>query len=76
MELLEENSFDAVLLDQRMPGIKGDQVCRLIRSDKRYELLPIIMVTGCYDDKTLSESLQAGASDFGIETKIECLQAT
>lgn len=64
MPLLEENNFDAVLLDQRMPGITGDQVCRRIRDDKRYELLPIIMVTGCYDDKTLSDSLQAGASDF------------
>ncbi|MEH6358586.1 MAG: HD domain-containing phosphohydrolase [Pseudomonadales bacterium] len=64
MQLLEENDFDAILLDQRMPGMKGDQVCRLIRHDKRYELLPIIMVTGCYDDTTLSDSLQAGASDF------------
>ena len=64
MPLLAANDFDAVLLDQRMPGMTGDEVCRNIRSVTKYSLLPIIVVTGCCDDMTLSESLQAGANDF------------
>lgn len=64
MPLLAANDFDAVLLDQRMPGMTGDEVCRKIRLDTKHSLLPIIVVTGCCDDQTLSESLQAGANDF------------
>jgi len=64
MPLLAANDFDAVLLDQRMPGMMGDEVCRNIRLDTKHSLLPILVVTGCCDDETLSKSLQAGANDF------------
>jgi putative two-component system response regulator len=64
MSLLAANDFDAVLLDQHMPGMTGDEVCRKIRADAKHSLLPILVVTGCCDDMTLSESLQAGANDF------------
>lgn len=64
LAILARQSFDAVLLDQQLPGLSGDEVCRLIRRVPRLALLPIIIVTGSSDNLALSKSLQAGATDF------------
>ncbi len=64
MARLEEQEFDAVLLDKRMPGMDGDELCRRIRNDLGLKLLPIIMVTATNDHLELARSLRAGANDF------------
>ncbi|MFZ2404347.1 MAG: HD domain-containing phosphohydrolase [Methylobacter sp.] len=64
LQLLRTHSFDVVLLDKRMPGMDGDEVCRRIRSELDLELLPVIMITGDSGSDELSHSLRAGASDF------------
>ncbi|MGZ8175884.1 MULTISPECIES: response regulator [Methylobacter] len=64
LQLLSAQSFDAVLLDKRMAGIDGDEVCRRIRNELKLALLPVIMVTGNNGSDDLSCSLRAGASDF------------
>lgn len=64
LQLLASQSYDAVLLDKRMPGMDGDEVCRRIRSELKLELLPVIMVTGDSGSIELSGSLHAGANDF------------
>lgn len=64
LQLLRTHSFDAVLLDKRMPGMDGDEVCRRIRSELKLELLPVIMVTGNSGSDDLSHSLRVGANDF------------
>lgn len=64
LQLLVTQSFDVVLLDKRMPGMDGDEVCRRIRNELKLELLPVIMVTGNRGSNELSCSLGAGANDF------------
>jgi len=64
LAVLKTLAFDAVLLDKRMPGIDGDEVCRRIRSDLSELLLPVIMVTGSGSSEDLSASMRAGATDF------------
>ena len=64
LSLLKEHRFDAVLLDQKMPGLSGDDVCRIIRQQEQLSLLPIIIVTGSDDNHALSNSLRIGATDF------------
>ncbi len=64
LNLLKEHRFDAVLLDQKMPGLSGDDVCRIIRQQEQLSLLPIIIVTGSDDNHALSNSLRIGATDF------------
>ena len=60
---LIDSSFDAVLLDLRMPDMDGIEVCTRIRRDLEMSLLPIIIVTGT-GDQNLEASLLAGATDF------------
>ena len=64
LDALRSRSFDAVLLDKRMPGMDGDEVCRHIRGELGLGMLPILMVTGFGDIDSLTLSLSAGASDF------------
>lgn len=61
---LREHSFDVVLLDKRMPGMDGDEVCRRVRGELGLTMLPILMVTGDGDIDNLTRSLAAGATDF------------
>lgn len=64
LDALRSRSFDVVLLDKRMPGMDGDEVCRCIRGELGLGMLPILMVTGNGDIDNLTLSLSAGASDF------------
>lgn len=43
--LLQARAFDLVLLDLRMPGISGEQVCRRIRDEMGLTDLPVIAYT-------------------------------
>jgi len=64
LSYIKEHEFDAVLLDKRMPGLTGDEVCHRIRNDYQLPLLPLIMVTGSTANEELDKSMQAGANDF------------
>lgn len=58
--------YDLVLLDIRMPGMTGLDVCRLLRQSQGYAL-PVMMLTalGTTDDIVLG--LQAGADDYMVK---------
>jgi len=64
LDVLRNGEFDVVLLDKRMPGMDGDELCRRIRNELGLKLLPIIMVTASNDHVELARSLRAGADDF------------
>lgn len=45
LELIRAKEPDLVFLDLYMPGMNGDECCRLLKEDGRYRHIPIIMVT-------------------------------
>jgi PleD family two-component response regulator len=55
---------DIVLLDIVMPGTDGIEACAYIRSQERYEDLPIIMITSLDDMGSLASAFVAGANDY------------
>ncbi len=64
MDILGRQAFDAVLLDKRMPGMDGDQLCKRIRSELGLRLLPVIMITGTNAQEELARSFASGVNDF------------
>jgi putative two-component system response regulator len=46
LEIVTTQDFDVMVLDKRLPGMDGEEVCRRIRDEIGNVLLPIIMVTG------------------------------
>jgi serine/threonine-protein kinase len=59
--------FDApqvVIIDWDMPGLKGLEVVRLLRSAEHGENVYVLMLTGRMEKEHLVEALEAGADDF------------
>lgn len=55
---------DLVLMDISMPGVNGLEALRQLRSDSRYERLPIILLTSKKASEDKVEGLDAGADDY------------
>ena len=56
---------DLVLLDIRMPGMDGFEVCRRIRSDSRNVRLPVVFLTAELNDPDSElAGLEAGADEY------------
>ena len=63
-EILEVHELDAILLDIMMPDIDGIEICTHIRQQKKYDLVPILMITADKGDYSLKKSFDAGANDY------------
>ena len=55
---------DLVLLDVRMPGMDGYEVCRRLKGDVRTQFTPVVMVTALESDEDKLPAVEAGADDF------------
>jgi EAL domain-containing protein (putative c-di-GMP-specific phosphodiesterase class I)/DNA-binding response OmpR family regulator len=64
LEMITNNSYAAVLLDNHMPEMDGLEVIRELRSNEATATLPIILVTGAAEVSHRVQGLQAGASDY------------
>jgi signal transduction histidine kinase len=55
---------DCVLLDVRMPGLNGFEVCSRIRALPEHEHTPVVFLTALRDVETFDAALRAGGDDF------------
>lgn len=56
--------FDCFLLDIRMPGTDGIELCKIIRAHPSYQRTPVLMVTAMSEKKNIDEAFSAGATDY------------
>lgn len=61
--LSEGHRYDLVLLDIRMPGMTGIEVCRHIREAFGYQL-PVLLLTALDTTEDVVNGLQSGADDY------------
>jgi DNA-binding response OmpR family regulator len=64
LELVSRNKPDLIMLDVRMPGIDGYEVCRRLQADVYSRDIPIIFISALADTENLVEGYNAGAIDF------------
>ena len=64
MTALLGGGIDAVLLDVRMPGESGIDLCRRLRADPATALLPVMLVSADVNDQRIVAALHAGADDY------------
>jgi len=62
LKLIDEKSFDVVLLDIRLPKMNGIEVLRNLR--QKSPQTQVIMITGYGDIQTAVESMKLGARDY------------
>lgn len=59
-----DGAYDCFLLDVRMPGTDGVELCRMIRDMPAYKLTPVLMLTAVLDDETVDRAFHHGATDY------------
>ena len=62
IELAERKIPHAILLDVKMPGIDGIEVCKRLKAEPKTQFIPVIMITGYIDNKMVA--IESGADDF------------
>lgn len=58
---------DLVIMDVEMPGMGGREACRIIKANKSFGFIPIILVTARQDMQTKVEGLEMGADDYLVK---------
>ena len=66
IEMIKTEKPDLVLLDLRLPGINGIEVCRMIRSDAALKNTPIILFTASANN-IVEDCARCGANDYIIK---------
>ncbi len=64
LEIFQRERPDLVFLDVEMPGMTGLDVCERIRQLPQGESVPIMIVTGSDDRKSIDEGFDAGATQY------------
>jgi DNA-binding response OmpR family regulator len=64
MAALLAGGVDAALLDVRMPGESGIELCRRLRAEPATALLPVMLISADVNDHRILAALHAGADDY------------
>ena len=65
IELVQENSFDLIFLDEQMPGLSGIET--LSRIKRLYPNLPIVMITKSEEESIMDEAIGSKIADYLIK---------
>ncbi len=66
-DILKEHWIDILILDIIMPVISGLEILEQLRSDSRYDDIPIIMLTSLDDLESYTKCFELGAFDYIIK---------
>ena len=58
---IKEYMPSTILLDLKMPGLDGFEVCRLIKDDPMLGIIRVIVMTGHYTNANIQKALDSGA---------------
>ena len=62
--LQSDADFTAALFDMSMPGLNGIDLIRHMRTERRLQRIPVMLITADQDLKVMSDSFAAGAVAF------------
>jgi len=58
---------DLIVLDINMPTMDGKVCLKELKSDRRFEHIPVVMYTTGADSRDINECLQLGAAEYVIK---------
>jgi CheY-like chemotaxis protein len=63
IEIARAEKPDLMLVDQLMPGLSGDDVCRFVKTDPGLHDIPVIMLVGDESPSGWGRAVRSGADD-------------
>jgi putative two-component system response regulator len=67
LSILEREKVDLVVVDLVMPEMSGPDFCRLLKSDRKTQLIPILMTTSVQGAENEVTGIESGADEFLIK---------
>jgi DNA-binding response OmpR family regulator len=67
LSMAKRGFFDAFLLDVRMPGVSGLDVCKRLRARRATEKTPIIFISARGQESEIHAGLNAGANAYVVK---------
>lgn len=64
---LQKNIPDLIILDLMLPDADGFDVCKYLKNDERFSVIPIIMLTAKGDEADKVIGLEFGADDYVVK---------
>ncbi len=60
----KSETFDLIILDLMLPGLQGNEICRILKRNPKTAAVPIIMLTAKSELSDKIEGLETGADDY------------
>ncbi len=65
LEMIQNYTFDVVILDVMLPDINGIEICRRLRAAKNF--VPVLLLTALGTSENIVTGLNAGADDYVVK---------
>ncbi len=76
LSILEREKVDLVVVDLVMPEMSGHEFCRILKNDRKTQLIPILMTTSVQGVENELEGIESGADEFLIKPLMPSLVRT
>lgn len=64
IEITNEEDIDLILLDIMMPELDGYETCKILKSNKKTQNIPIVFITAKDDEDSIEKAYDVGGIDF------------
>lgn len=64
LDIVKQNHVDLILLDIDMPRMNGYQLCKLLKRDKKFREIPVVMLTAKSSDADRMWGVKAGTDEY------------
>ncbi len=65
LEMIQNYTFDVVIMDIMLPDINGIEICRRLRAGKNF--VPVLLLTALGTSENIVTGLNAGADDYVVK---------
>ena len=69
MKAVQEKKPDLVLLDLVLPGMDGWEVLRRLKDDKRFQAIPVLIISNLGESSDIVRGRKAGAVEYLIKAE-------
>ena len=67
IEKAKSEKFDLIILDLILSDMKGEEICSRLRSSRRYNAVPILVLSAKDETEDIEELFQKGIDDYIVK---------